>query len=107
MKKLLYLLMILPCMAFSQIQVIEFNANWNAANSVEWVDELNDCKIKHIDISVNTEAQNKHEIVVVPTIVILNDDEEVKRYQADISFTMKVTKEEIQEFINETIMNKF
>ena len=49
MKKLLYLLVILPCMAFSQIQVIEFNANWNAANSVEWVDELNDCKIKHID----------------------------------------------------------
>ena len=107
MKKLLYLLVILPCMAFSQIQVIEFNANWNAANSVEWVDELNDCKIKHIDIATNTEAQKKHEIVVVPTIIIFNDGEEVKRYQADISFAIKATREDVQEVIDEILMDSF
>jgi len=103
----LFFLIICSLKSFGQIVIIHFNAEWNDKNKVEWVNKLTDCKIKYIDISVNTEAQNEHEIIVVPTIVVLNDGEEVKRYQADISFTMKATKEEIQEFINETIMNKF
>ena len=41
--------MILPCMAISQVQVIEFNANWNEANSVKWLSDLTDCKTKKID----------------------------------------------------------
>ena len=92
----------------SQITISQFNADWNSTNTVEWLDDLSDVdKIKYIDIAENTEAQNKHEIVVVPTIIIFKDGEEVKRFQADISFTIKATKEEIQEVINETLMSDF
>ena len=108
MKKLVYLvLLMMPCLAFSQIQVIEFNANWNESNSVGWLNELTDCKVKKIDIATNTEAASKYDIVVVPTIVIFNDGEEVKRFQADISFAMKATKEEVQEAIDEAAMDSF
>jgi hypothetical protein len=43
----------------------------------------------------------------VPTIVIYDDGEEVKRYQADLSFTMQATKKEIQNYIDELIISKF
>jgi len=35
------------------------------------------------------------------------DGEEVKRYQADISFKMSATKSEIQEAIDEAVMGGF
>jgi len=92
----------------SQITISQFNAGWNSANTVEWVDDLSDVdKVKYIDIAENAEAQKEHEIVVVPTIIVFKDGEEIKRFQADISFTMKATKEEIQEVIDETLMSDF
>tara|TARA_R100001230_G_C5523583_1_gene59965 strand:- start:19 stop:342 length:324 start_codon:yes stop_codon:yes gene_type:complete len=107
MKNLVFLLLCVSSLAYSQIQVIHFNANWNAANDVKWVEDLSDCKTKKIDIATDTDAATKYEIVVVPTIVIFNDGEEVKRYQADISFAMKATKDEVQEMIDEIMMDSF
>ena len=66
-----------------------------------------DCKIKRCDIATDTKAQNKYEIVVVPTIIIFYEGEEVKRFQADLSFKMVATREEIQEYIDELIMSDF
>ena len=103
----LLLVMFIPIMGFTQINVIHFNANWNSANDVKWVDDLENCKVKHIDIATDTESQSKWEIVVVPTILIINEGEEVKRYQADISFTMKATFEEVQEKVNEIYGDDF
>ena len=95
--------------AFGQVQVIQFNAEWNAANKVEWCTskKLNDCEVSYIDIGKNAKAQNKYKVVVVPTIIIFDDSEEVKRFQADISFTMQATREEIQNYIDELIISKF
>ena len=103
----LLLVMFIPIMGFTQINVIHFNANWNSANDVKWVDDLENCKVNHIDIATDTDSQAKWEIVVVPTILIINEGEEVKRYQADISFTMKATKEEVQEKINDIYGDDF
>ena len=36
---------------FSQIQVIQFNANWNNANSVTWLNKLSDCNTGEVDIA--------------------------------------------------------
>ena len=111
---LVIILMILSSPAGAQtlkfgdgITVVHFNAGWNSAADVEWVDGLSDCKIKKCDIAIDTEAQSKYEIVVVPTIIVFQDGEELKRYQADISFVMKATKEEIQEQIDEILMDSF
>ena len=91
----------------SDLTVVHFNAGWNSAADVKWVQELDDCKIKKCDIATDIQAQAKHEIVVVPTIIVFSDGEEVKRFQADISFAMKATLEEVQEVIDEIIMDSF
>ena len=104
---LIILILILFCgTAFGQVKVVHYNADWNNANKVEWVKDLTDCKLGYVDIAANPDMQKKHEIVVVPTIIIFNG-EEVKRFQADISFAMKATKEEVQEVVDEIIMDQF
>ena len=108
MKKIILLLFLLPIFSFGQIKVMHFNAGWNEANGVSWVMDLEDCKtIGLIDIAKNTEAQAKYKIAVIPTIIIFKDDEEVARFQADLSFKMVATKEEVQEEINDQLMSDF
>ena len=94
--------------AFSQIEIKQFNAGWNSANDVPWVQGLKDCKtISYVDVAKNTEAQKKYKIAVVPTIIIFKDGEEVFRFQADLSFKMVATKEEVQEEIDNQLMSDF
>ena len=105
---LILLLMLVSNGAFAQIKVTQFNAGWNSANDVGWVQELEDCKtISYTDIAKDTEAQSKYKIAVVPTIIIFKDGEEVARFQADLSFKMVATKEEVQEEINDQLMSDF
>ena len=108
MKKLIFILMLLCNMSFAQIEITHFNAEWNKANDVSWFMDLEDCKTKgYTDIAKNTEAQTKYKIAVVPTIIIFKDGEEALRFQADLSFKMVATKEEVQEAIDELLMSDF
>ena len=107
MKKIL-LLLFLPILGFGQIKVTQFNAGWNEANTVAWVQSLKDCRtISYTDIAKDTEAQTKYKIAVIPTIIIFKDGEEVARFQADLSFKMVATKEEVQEEIDNQLMSDF
>ena len=103
----LLLLMLLCGNAFGQVTVTHYNAEWNKANDVKWLSKLSDCDVAKVDIVKQPKLQTKHKIVVVPTIIIFKDGEEVKRFQADISFTMKATREELQDIINEQLMSDF
>ena len=111
MKKLnatLFVFVLMVTSAFAQINITHFNAGWNEANGVSWVMDLEDCKtIGLVDIATDTEAQTKHKIAVVPTIIIFKDGEEVARFQADLSFKMVATKEEVMEAIDELLMSDF
>ena len=94
--------------AFSQIEIKQFNAGWNSANDVPWVMDLEDCKtISYTDVAKDTESQKEYKIAVVPTIIIFKDGEEVARFQADLSFKMVATREEVQEEINNQLMSDF
>ena len=94
--------------AFSQIQIAQFNAEWNKANEVTWINKLTDCEtISYIDINTQKDMQKAHKIAVIPTIIIFKDDEEVARFQADLSFKMIATREEVQEEINNKLMSDF
>ena len=105
---LIILLVFLSNLAFGQIKVVQFNAGWNKSNDVSWVNKLKECKtISYTDVAKNTKAQSKYKIAVVPTIIIFKDGEEVARFQADLSFKMVATKEEVQEEINNIIMSDF
>ena len=108
MKNLLFLLMLFCVNVSAQIEVKHFNAGWNSANDVKWYMDLEDCKtINHVDIAKDAEAQKEHKIAVVPTIIIFKDGEEVARFQADLSFKMLATKEEVQEEISNQLMSDF
>ena len=91
----------------SGVCVVEFNASFNAANSVDWLDELSDCKGKRVDILTSPELQKEHKIVVVPTVIVFNNGEEVERFQANIMMQLEATKDDVQEAVDEIIMSDF
>ena len=105
---LVIVLTILANSAFGQITVKHFNAEWNKANGADWFMDLKDCDTKsYVDIGKDPDAQKKYKIAVVPTIIIFKDGEEVARFQADLSFKMLATREEVQEEIDEQLMSDF
>ena len=119
MKKLKYIILLLILIIMSSstnaqslcdddgLCVVQFNAGFNEANKVTWLGELSDCKNSFIDIGTDAAAAGKYKIVVVPTILIFNGEEEVGRFQANIMMKMEATKEEVQEKIDEIIMEEF
>jgi len=109
MKKFLILIsfLLFSTLSKAQVVVIHFNAAWNAAHDVEWIEDLSDCDIEYIDIAKKPALQKEYSIVVVPTIVVLKYDEEKKRYQADLSFKLAATKDEVQKYIDELILSGF
>ena len=111
MKKIL-ILFLLPftamCQDFSDGMVaVEFNASFNKANEVSWLTKLTDCEVERVDITTDSRWSKEYKIVVVPTIVIFNNNEEVKRFQANIMMTMEATKSEVQNSIDEIVMEAF
>jgi|TARA_Y100001963_G_scaffold107565_1_gene148723 hypothetical protein len=110
MKKLLLLLLLFSSfLSYSQITLRYFNAEWNSANGVNWCNnkKLSDCEIKYYDIGKDAKAATKYKIAVVPTIIIFKDGEEVARFQADLSFKMVATREEVQEEIDEQLADDY
>ena len=91
----------------SGVCVVEFNASFNSANSVDWIDDLSDCKGRRVDIAAEPAMQAKHKIVVVPTVIVFNDGEEVERFQANIMMQLEATQEDVQEAVDEVIMSAF
>ena len=91
----------------SGICVVEFNASFNAQNSVPWIENLDDCETARVDIATAPDLQRKHKIVVVPTIVVFNEGEEQERFQANIMMTMDATIEEVQEAVDDIMLNDF
>ena len=114
MKKILLVLLFLGLCLIAKSQdipqdglaVVEFNAPFSGTKC-EYLEKLNDCETTRIDISKNTKAQGKYKIVVVPTLVIFKDGEEVARFQANIMMQLEATKKEVQEKIDEILMEDF
>ena len=105
---LIILFTILAGTSYGQIKVVQYNAEWNKDNSADWINKLTDVKTKaYVDIGKDMEAQKKYKISVVPTIIVFKDNEEVARFQADLSFKMVATREEVQEEIDEQLMSDF
>jgi len=116
MKKILTLCLLLiggmayaqsPCGDVDGLCVVQFNAGFNEANKVTWLNELNECDKHFIDIGTDAKAAGKYGIVVVPTILIFNGTEEVGRFQANIMMKMEATKDDVQGKIDEIIMDAF
>jgi hypothetical protein len=108
---LLMLCMFVAGTAFSQnmcnsdICVVQFNASWNASNSVDYLEKLTDCDVMNVNIDEGT-YQSDYKIVVVPTIIVFNG-EEVERFQANIMMQMDATRKDVQSVVDEIIYSDF
>ena len=108
MYALIIILVLFSSILYGQISVAQFNAEWNKSNVVSWVMDLEDCStMSYTDINDNPNMAKKHKIAVIPTIIIFKDNLEVARFQADLSFKMVATREEVQEEINNQLMSDF
>ena len=113
MKKfLLLILFLISSILYSQdfpdgMVVVEFNASFNKSNEVVWLSKLSDCEVQRVDIAADSRWASEYKIVVVPTLVVFNNNEEAKRFQANIMMTMEATRKEVQDAIDEIIMEAF
>jgi hypothetical protein len=111
MKKLLLLLMLSSsCIAQDfpdGLVVVEFNASFNKANEVTWLNKLTDCEVERVDIAADSRWASEYKIVVVPTLVVFNNNEEATRFQANIMMTMEATRKELQDAVDEITMEAF
>ena len=73
MYMLIIFLMLFANASYSQVVVTHFNAAWNDPNKVSYIGKLTDCDIVYVDIAAAPKLQAKHEIIVVPTVVIYKD----------------------------------
>jgi hypothetical protein len=98
MKNFLITFFFISLSAFSQdfpdgMVAVEFNASFNKSNEVAWLSKLTDCETQRVDIAADSR--------------IFNNNEEVKRFQANIMMTMEATKSEVQNSIDEIVMEAF
>ena len=89
--------------------VVEFWATWNEAKKVTILDEWDtfDAKVYRVNIESFPKIQADNNVVILPTIIFYDEGEEVKRLQGDMSFTLKVTTEQLDEIIEEILGSKF
>ena len=89
------------------VTIVEFWAEWNSKNECIWLEDIEDAEAYRIDL--NTSAAKDNDITVLPTVIIYNDGEEVKRYEGDISFSLcpETTPKKVQKEIEKLMLNKF
>ena len=83
--------------------VIEVNASWNWANKIP-LEKIDKCYTGYVDLAnkqIGAVIQKQWDIKGVPTIIIFEYGQEVKRFEADLS--MKFREDEILEKIRREI----
>ena len=88
------------------IVVVEYWSHWNSQNIVQPITELENVKICRVNICDNPDLQLKDYIIVVPTIIFYDNGKQYKRLEADLTFTLKTTKKELQKIIDDRLMIK-
>jgi|TARA_Y100000310_G_C20609166_1_gene777113 thiol-disulfide isomerase/thioredoxin len=90
---------------------VEFWATWNETNKVEilykWSEDTFDAKVYRVNIDLYPSIQSDNDVVILPTIIFYDGGEEVERLQGDMSFTLKVTADELDEIVEEILSDKF
>ena len=87
--------------------VIEFWAEWNKGNQVDFLPSLKDCIAYKICIVKNSGVQREYKVMAIPTVIVLDNGVEQKRFDPNIMMQLSATKKEIQSVIDEITLNKF
>tara|TARA_Y100000591_G_C21411947_1_gene487967 strand:+ start:251 stop:571 length:321 start_codon:yes stop_codon:yes gene_type:complete len=86
------------------VTVIHFNYKWNDRNSYN-IRGFKNAKLQYAWLEEQPESV-KATIKAVPVVVILVDGKVKGQFAADLSFQIKATREEIQDFINKVAEDK-
>ena len=87
--------------------VVEFWAGWNDSNKCHFLSSLKDCRKYRVCIEDNPDLAESYKIKVLPTIIVFNKTEEIKRFKGNLMFQLDVEKQEIQAVIDSITISKF
>ena len=123
MKKLLFILLFICLSAYCSVEflsngnfnnkiskgivVVEYWAEWNNTNKFKELKDLKDCTVYRACITKCSDAANEYEIKAVPTVIIYDNGEEVKRFTPNIMLQLQASKSDVQSAIDEIVLNKF
>ena len=69
--------------------VVQFNYDWNKNNTYKWSSTVN-ANYYYMSLDKFPEMKSKMKIKTVPTIIVIENGKEVKRYEANLS-TMQIS----------------
>ncbi len=87
--------------------VIEFWAEWNAGNQVDFLPSLKDCKSYRLCIVKGAEVQKKYKVTAIPTVIIFDNGVEQERFNPNIMMQLVATKKKVQKSIDNITLSKF
>ena len=89
------------------IVVVEYWAEWNNANKFKELNKPKDCTVYRACIAKCTDAANKYNIKAIPTVIIYDNGEEIKRFSPNIMLQLEASGKDVQSAIDEIVLNKF
>ena len=82
----------------NDITVLQINARWNQNKTID-LNGLIGCKVQFAWLE-NQNSQMKSQIQTVPIVVVYKGTRPVKQWAADLSFSLDIDVNEIQNFID-------
>ena len=83
-----------------RVTVVQINAKWNDANTRKDLENLKNCNYKFGWLEDQPESIQRN-VKTVPVVVIYKGDTPAYQYAADISLSLSIPLEEIQEKVSE------
>ena len=89
------------------IVVVEYWAEWNNANKFKELKDLKDCTVYRACIAKCSDAASEYGIKAIPTVIIYDNGEEIKRFSPNIMLQLEASRKDVQSAIDEIVLNKF
>ena len=87
--------------------VIEFWAEWNEGNQVDFLPSLKDCESYRLCIVKGADIQKKYKVTAIPTVIIFDNGVEQERFNPNIMMQLVATKKKVQKSIDNITLSKF
>ena len=87
--------------------VVEFWAEWNAGNQVDFLPSLKDCESYRLCIVKGADIQKKYKVTAIPTVIIFDNGVEQERFNPNIMMQLTATKKKVQKSIDNITFSKF
>jgi len=99
----LILLFLIPCEVntYSEkpdIRLVHVNAEWNKANDID-IKSVDGVRIEFTTLEAQS-IEFKNQVKSVPILILYNKEKAVYNWQADLSFRLNITKDDIRKIIN-------